>query len=89
MVTHLIVSRIRTGIDNEKYGLIQMMEQAGICVVKKSDVAEQFAVIDDRLVWHGGMYLLGKEDTWDNLIRIQDEDVAAELLVKVLGKDET
>jgi hypothetical protein len=36
--------------------------------------------IDDILVWHGGMNLLGKEDVWDNLIRIKNPDVAAELL---------
>ena len=39
-----------------------------------------FAIIDDELVWHGGMNLLGKEDAWDNLMRIKSNQVAAELL---------
>lgn len=46
----------------------------------KEVVIEHFAIIDDELVWHGGMNLLGKEDAWDNLMRIKSDQVAAELL---------
>ena len=46
---------------------------------------ERFAVIDDELVWHGGMNLLGKVDIWDNLMRIKNHHVAAELLEISLG----
>ena len=56
------------------------MQQVGIHVVTKTEVEERFAVIDDELVWHGGMNLLGKADIWDNLMRIKDHQVAAELL---------
>ena len=30
--------------------------------------------------WHGGMNLLGKVDGYDNLIRVENEQAAAELL---------
>ncbi len=36
----------------------------------------------ERLVWHGGMNLLGKADAYDNLIRVENEQAAAELLEK-------
>ena len=49
-------------------------------VVTKTEAEERFAVIDDELVWHGGMNLLGKVDVWDNLMRIRNHQVAAELL---------
>ena len=62
------------------YELIREMQQAGIHVMTKAEVEERFAVIDDELVWHGGMDLLGKVDVWDNLMRIKDYKVAAELL---------
>ena len=42
-------------------------------------------MIDDDLVWHGGMNLLGKEDFWDNLIRINSAEVTAELLERTLS----
>lgn len=60
--------------------MVYEMQQRGINVVQKDEVAEHFAVIDDEIVWHGGMNLLGKEDAWDNLIRIRSVQVAAELL---------
>ncbi len=36
------------------------MQQSGIRVITKEEVAERFAVMDDELLWHGGMNLLGK-----------------------------
>ena len=41
---------------------------------------EHYAVIDKKLVWHGRMNLLGKADIYDNLIRVENEQAAAELL---------
>lgn len=62
------------------YSLIGQLKAAGINVRTAEDEAECFAVIDQLLVWHGGMNLLGKEDAWDNLIRVKDEKAAGELL---------
>ena len=67
------------------YELIREMQQVGINVVTKAEVEERFAVIDEELVWHGGMNLLGKVDVWDNLMRIKNYQVAAELLEIALG----
>jgi hypothetical protein len=69
------------------YSLAEQMKSAGINVVYSDNVVECFAVIDHLLVWHGGMNLLGKEDIWDNLIRIKDKKAAAELLVIAFGRE--
>ncbi|WP_242953522.1 TOTE conflict system archaeo-eukaryotic primase domain-containing protein [Enterocloster citroniae] len=69
------------------YGLICEMQQNGIHVITGEDIAEHFAIIDDELVWHGGMNLLGKQDAWDNLMRIKSAQVAAELLEIVAEKE--
>ena len=69
-----------------QYSMIRQMEEAGIQVILKDEVNEHFALIDDELVWHGGMNLLGKEDVWDNLMRIRSAVVAEELLELALGK---
>ena len=61
------------------------MKTSGIQVVIKDEVDKHFAVIDEELVWHGGMNLLGKEDVWDNLIRIKSAVVAEELLELSFG----
>ena len=73
------------GISAHCYEMIRQMEYAGIHVILKEEVDEHFAIIDDELVWHGGMNLLGKEDAWDNLMRIRSASVAEELLELSLG----
>ncbi len=44
------------------YELIRAMQLVGINVITRTEVEECFAVIDDEIVWHGGMNLLGKAD---------------------------
>ena len=89
------VTVIMLNPDNAMYGnsavnyeMIGAMQGVGITVVAKEEIDERFAVIDNQIVWHGGMSLLGKEDVWDNLMRIKNVDVAAELLEISLGKKE-
>ncbi len=60
------------------------MRENGIYVIIKEEVEEHFAVLDNELVWHGGMNLLGREDVWDNLMRIRSAQIAAELLETAL-----
>ncbi len=60
--------------------MTRQMKEAGVQVIIKGEIDEHFAIIDDDLVWHGGMNLLGKEDVWDNLMRIRSASVAEELL---------
>lgn len=73
------------GSINDYHEMINQMKTSGIQVVIKDEVDEHFAVIDEELVWHGGMNLLGKEDVWDNLIRIKSAVVAEELLELSFG----
>lgn len=63
------------------YLLIDEMKKVGIHVKTVKNDDEHYAVIDGLLVWHGGMNLLGKEDAWDNLIRVKDSKAASELLI--------
>ena len=60
--------------------VIGILEDSGIEVLKSSSNFEKYAVIDNRIVWHGSLEFLGKEDHWDNLIRVESESIAAELL---------
>ena len=90
------VTVITLEAENSRYGnslftgdMIRDMQKEGINVVVRDEVIEHFAVIDDVLVWHGGMNLLGKEDAWDNLMRIQSAQVAAELLAIAFGIPQT
>lgn len=69
--------------------MIRDMQKEGINVVVRDEVIEHFAIIDDGLVWHGGMNLLGEEDAWDNLMRIESKQVSEELLAIAFGIPQT
>lgn len=60
--------------------LLKELNDAGMLTKTREEIEECFAVIDDELVWHGGANLLGKEDAWDNLMRVKNPQIAAELL---------
>ena len=71
---------VRFGDPSDVQLLIDELRKAGVSVSLTDSESEHFAVIDKKLVWHGGMNLLGKEDAWDNLIRVESVQAAAELL---------
>ena len=61
------VTVITTELESTLYGspevlyeLIAMMEEVRIFVQTKSEVEKRFAVIDDEVVWHGGMTFFEK-----------------------------
>ena len=54
-------------------------------VDSKDDINKAYSLISNKLVWYGGMNLRGKVDCWDNLMRIKEQQVAAELLEIALG----
>ena len=65
---------------DELWMLIRRMRESGVEVVLTESENEHYAVMDGKLVWHGGMNLLGREDAWDNLIRVESIQAATELL---------
>ena len=76
--------------DNYEYAneIATEMRSKGISVITSEISTERFAVIDDNIVWHGSVNFLGKDDYWDNLIRIESESVAAELKELAFAKPE-
>ena len=56
------------------------MRQAGFFVKSVEDSCENFAVIDQEIIWYGNIHLLGKEKIEDNMMRVNDKKIAAELM---------
>lgn len=63
------------------------MRRIGFEVNLVQDYCEHFCIIDKRIVWYGSMNFLGKEDINDNLMRIDSEKIAAELLELTFGNE--
>lgn len=73
--------------------LVKPRQEQGVAVTvitidpqNKAFESQEFGQWILREMWHGGMNLLGREDAWDNLMRIKSADIAAELLEMALGK---
>ena len=56
------------------------MRQTGFFVKSVEDSCENFAVIDQEIVWYGNIHLLGKEKIEDSIMRVKDKKIAAELM---------
>lgn len=71
---------IKYGSANYKMQLIEEMREAGFYSKTKEEIYEQFAIIDQEIVWYGNINLLGKADVEDNMMRIENKQVANELM---------
>ena len=60
--------------------LLEEMREAGFYIKTKEEIYEQFAIIDQEIVWYGNVNLLGKADVEDNVMRIENKQVANELM---------
>lgn len=62
--------------------LMTKLKAAGIELRTAPEVFGNFAVIDNRIVWYGGIHLLGEADSDESLVRYEDEKLARELIEK-------
>ena len=60
--------------------IIDLLYGNGIFVEIYPDLDTYFAIIDQEIVWHGGISLLGKSNTYDSLMRVKSSTIAAELI---------
>ena len=56
------------------------MRQAGFFIKTVEDSCENFAIIDQEIIWYGNIHLLGREKVEDNIMRVKDKKIADELL---------
>lgn len=88
------ITIITRGMDYDRFNdgsiqiaLSEQLMNYGFDVMCSDTVSEHFAIIDKSIVWYGSMNFLGREDVDDNLMRIEDIEVASELLeMACLGK---
>lgn len=60
--------------------LIDLLYGNGVFVEVYPDLDSYFAVIDQEIVWHGGINLLGKSNIYDSLMRVKSTTIAEELI---------
>lgn len=83
----LKVSIVTMHPDNYRFGrleqrieLFELLRNNGVYVELSQERCERYAVIDGNIVWYGSVNLLFKDDVDDNIIRLENNNVASELL---------
>ena len=66
--------------------LQEQMRAAGFEMNLAEEYCSHYCIIDREIVWYGSMNFLGKEDVEDNLMRVADKNIAAELLELSFGQ---
>ncbi len=59
---------------------ISTMEKEGVQVIQLKRNRYKFMIIDNKIVWYGGIDILGGSYDENSLIRIEDEELASELV---------
>lgn len=75
------------GKSETRMGLMEQLRKAGFHIELVEQTCEHFAVIDNEIVWYGSVNLLSKEDAEDNLMRVVNKEIAAELLELTFGSN--
>jgi hypothetical protein len=62
---------------------IELLTQSGIAVRTKDRIHQKFAIIDRKIVWYGSINLLSYGASEESIMRIENADIADELLRSV------
>ena len=63
---------------------IELLTQHSITVKTKDRIHQKFAVLDQRIVWYGSINLLSYGTSEESIMRIDNIDIAGELLSRIL-----
>ena len=66
--------------------LHEEIRQAGFYIKQQDESCERFAVIDQEVVWYGGVNLLAKSDSEQSIMRVPSKSIAAELMELTFGE---
>lgn len=62
--------------------LIDTLQRTSIHVITMPFMYDLFWIIDDQVVWYGSMNLLSTMKPDDNIIRLNSNELAEELLIR-------
>lgn len=70
--------------------LHEQMRLAGFCIKTVEDVCENYAAIDNEIVWYGNIKFLSKAEPKldDSIMRVESAEIASELMELTFGKDD-
>ena len=59
---------------------VELLKKHGINVLLKDNIHQRLAIIDQKIIWYGSINLLGNSYSTENTMRLENINIAAELL---------
>ena len=66
--------------------LVQALRNQGISVLENMQHHERFVIVDRHIVWYGDADFLSHSKNSDNVIRMVNPEIAADILYAMSGK---
>lgn len=64
-------------------GALNLLEDAGVSIVYRSNIHQKFAVMDQKVVWYGSINLLSFGSAEESIMRLESPNIAYELIKSV------
>jgi hypothetical protein len=61
-------------------GVLDLLRDASINIVFKTNIHQKFAIIDERIVWYGSINLLSFGSAEESIMRLESSNIASELI---------
>ena len=62
---------------------LDLLKDAGISIVFRSNIHQKFAIMDQRIVWYGSINLLSFGSAEESIMRLESPNIANELLKSI------
>ncbi len=64
-------------------GALDLLKEAGVSLVFKSNIHQKYAVIDQRIVWYGSINLLSFGSAEESIMRLDSPNIDNELIMSL------
>lgn len=62
---------------------LDLLKNAGVSLVFKSNIHQKFAVMDQKVIWYGSINLLSFGSAEESIMRLESVNIANELIKSV------
>lgn len=62
---------------------LDLLKNAGVRIIFKSNIHQKFAIMDQRLVWYGSINLLSFGNSEESIMRLDSPNIAVELMKSI------
>jgi phosphatidylserine/phosphatidylglycerophosphate/cardiolipin synthase-like enzyme len=86
-VRAIVVTRPKKDFAEKDHDSLQknlnLLTSNGVAIIKKSNIHQKFAIMDQKIVWYGSINLLSYGNAQESIMRIESSNIANELLKSI------